>query len=121
MAEARPKTSDWANVCEKIINHLNSHGAIAQKVTSLKDSQADFLVSVSGSGAVETRTKTENKEFQFRGDIKTNVSHRGGLLLEDNYSGIGGWNPVSEKMAIDVLGIHVFKRFIKSLNKELEG
>ena len=58
---------------------------------------------------------------KFQGDISTRMTSGTRLILEDNYAGIGGWNPVSEQMAMDVLGIHVFKRFIKALNHEIEG
>ncbi len=115
------RTFRWKNVCEKIITHLNSHGALAKSVKTLTGNNADFLIHVEATGTVETRITATKKEYQFKGDITTRVNHQATLFLDDQYSGIGGWNPVSEKMAMEVLGIHVFKRFIKNLNKQLEG
>jgi hypothetical protein len=34
---------------------------------------------------------------------------------------MGGWNPVSSDMAMEVLGIHVSKRFTTLLEKQLDN
>jgi hypothetical protein len=113
---------DWANVCDKIVSHFNSNGAIAvRRRASSQDRDSDFQIQVNSSGNLNTRNSSGKTEYQFQGDISTRMSSGSQLFLEDIYSGIGGWNPVSEQMAMDVLGIHVFKRFIKTLNREIEG
>lgn len=111
----------WGNVCEKIVAHFNSQGAIAKIVSSLDQTTSDFSIHIKSLGNMNTRKISSHKEFQFNGDVISRIYQNDKIFLQDEYSGIGGWNPVSEKMAIEVLGIHVYKRFIKSLNKELEG
>jgi hypothetical protein len=112
----------WENVCDKIVSHFNSNGAIATLHNAgSNDTPSTFQIQVTSSGNLNTRDSSGKTEYQFQGDIGTRMTSGSQLVLEDNYSGIGGWNPVSEQMAMDVLGIHVFKRFIKALNHEIEG
>ncbi|MDC1286378.1 LPP20 family lipoprotein [Gammaproteobacteria bacterium] len=112
----------WENVCDKIVSHFNSNGAIAARYNAKgKDTPSAFRIQVTSSGNLNTRDSAGKIEYQFQGDISTRMTNGSQLILEDNYSGIGGWNPVSERMAMEVLGIHVFKRFIKALNREIEG
>jgi hypothetical protein len=123
--ECRYDSSDdlvWTNACDKIVSHFNSNGAIAARQNGLSSANnPEFKILVTGKGQLNQRNSSGKTEYQFQGDISTRLSSRSQLILEDTYSGIGGWNPVSGQMAMDVLGIHVYKRFIKALNKELEG
>lgn len=112
----------WNKVCDKIVSYFNSNGAIASKLSgSNAMADADFRIMVSSSGKINTRTSGDHTEYQYEGDINTRITEGSSPFLEDNYSGIGGWNPISEQMAMEVLGIHVYKRLIKTLNKEIEG
>lgn len=111
----------WNNVCDKIVTHFNSQGAIANKVTDTEDLSVDFVIKVDSLGEVNTRESAGNKEYQFKGEIEVVVFQLQKVLLQDRYSGIGGWNPISENMAMEVLGVHVYKRFINSLNQALKG
>jgi hypothetical protein len=51
------------------------------------------------------------KDWQFKGDVKTYVLNAGKSEFADNYTGIGGWNPISGEMAMDVIGIQAGRRF----------
>jgi len=66
------------------------------------------------SGALASRNNPENpmgKDWQFKGDVKTYVLDAGKPEFADTYTGIGGWNPVSGEMAMDVIGIQAGRRF----------
>ena len=52
-------------------------------------------------------------DHQFSGRIYSYVLHDGELEFKDKYTGTGGWNPVSEEMAVEVLGLNVAKRWKK--------
>jgi hypothetical protein len=65
-------------------------------------------------GALASRKNPENpmgKDWQFKGDIKTYVLDAGKPEFADAYAGIGGWNPISGEMAMDVIGIQAHRRF----------
>ena len=105
---------------DKIVSHFKSNGAIAtRRAANGGGADADFSVRVFSTGNVKTRAGSGSTEYQFEGDISTSIDSDARMIMEDNYSGIGGWNPVSEKMAMEVLGIHVYKRFVDRLNREL--
>ncbi len=66
------------------------------------------------SGALASRKNPDNpmgKDWQFKGDVKTYVLDGSKPEFADNYTGIGGWNPVSAEMAMDVIGIQAGRRF----------
>ena len=65
-------------------------------------------------GALASRKNPENpmgKDWQFKGDVKTYVLNAGKPEFADAYAGIGGWNPISGEMAMDVIGIQAHRRF----------
>ena len=43
--------------------------------------------------------------------MKTYVLNGAKAEFADNYTGIGGWNPISSEMAMDVIGIQAGRRF----------
>ena len=67
-------------------------------------------------GKTNTRQNAKNpsgNDHQFSGRIYSYVIHNGKLEFKDKYTGTGGWNPVSEEMAVEVLGLNVAKRWKK--------
>ncbi len=65
-------------------------------------------------GALASRKNPENpmgKDWQFKGDVKTYVLNGATPEFADAYIGIGGWNPISGEMAMDVIGIQAGRRF----------
>ena len=108
----------WNNICDKVISYFNQNGAVATDEAG-RSNYFDFSILIESRGQVKTRLKGDRNEYQFEGEVMTEVESDGSSFLEDSYSGIGGWNPISEKMAIDVLGVHVYKRFIDALHRQL--
>ena len=51
------------------------------------------------------------RDYQFKGQLTSYVLNGGAAEFNDQYSGIGGWNPVSSEMAMDVLAIQAGRRF----------
>ena len=67
-------------------------------------------------GKVKQRKNQKNPsgaDHQFSGRIYSFVVNDGALDFKDKYSGTGGWNPISEEMAVEVLGLNAAKRFRK--------
>ena len=90
---------------------------------SLIDTAQDNQVVVTASGRIVRRDSERSpmgEEVRFAGTINT-LLIGGGTEVEESYSGMGGWNPVGEDMAMEVLGIHAFRRFRDLLERHLNN
>jgi F0F1-type ATP synthase membrane subunit b/b' len=129
-------TDDWGKPCESLQGFLSGFGAMdadypditsdqlvklayrlnksLKAAAKLKDN-GRVLIFVA-KGKIKTRSNARNpmgSDYQFSGRIYSYVIHNGKLEFKDKYTGTGGWNPVSEEMAVEVLGLNVAKRWKK--------
>jgi hypothetical protein len=69
---------------------------------------------MAAKGKLNTRENADNpfgEDVRFAGEIRTVAQKKGKPHFQDRYKGAGGWNPMGEEMAMDVLALHVFKRW----------
>jgi hypothetical protein len=74
----------------------------------------DLVFVMAARGKLSTRENAENpfgEDVRFAGEIRTAAQKNGSASFQDRYKGAGGWNPMGEEMAMDVLALHVFKRW----------
>lgn len=129
-------TDDWGKPCENLQGFLSGYGAVeadypdmsaaqlvqlaykldkSKKAASKLISNGRVLIFVA-KGKVKQRKNTKNplgNDHQFSGRVYTYVVNNGKLDFKDKYTGTGGWNPVSQDMAVEVLGLNVAKRWKK--------
>ena len=127
---------DWDKPCENLQGFLNGFGALdaaypdmsASEIVSLatrmsksarsagKLKQHGRVLLFVAKGKIKQRSNSKNPlgtDHQFSGRIYSYVIDNGKLVFSDKYSGTGGWNPVSEEMAVEVLGLNVARRWKK--------
>lgn len=137
-------SDDWGKPCENMQGFLAGFGAIdgaypdldASVLTKLayrldKDKSAASALDLKGrvllfvaKGKLKQRKNAKNpmgQDHQFSGRIYSYVINDGKLDFKDKYSGTGGWNPVSEEMAVEVLGLNVAKRFRQQYLKHIRN
>ena len=130
--EAGGKAQPWNRACADLTSLLTESGAARVDASAATPAQAAALarecaqgcarapggggltVVFFASGDLKSRNDAQNpmgKDWQFKGQIDTYVLDAGKPQFADRYSGIGGWNPVSADMAMDVVGIQAGRRF----------
>lgn len=126
------RAEHWNRACADMTSLLNESGAASVSANALTPAQAagiaescargcakapggtGLTVVFYASGAMASRKNPDNpmgKDWQFKGDVKTYVLNGTKADFADTYTGIGGWNPVSAEMAMDVIGIQAGRRF----------
>lgn len=127
---AKPRA--WDRVCADTQALLASHGALRVSVPDADPAQQaqwvekcrngcqeaalaqDLAIVMFAQGSMATRNNKENpmgRDHQFKGQVTSYVLNKGKAEFNDQYNGIGGWNPVSADMAMDVLAIQAGNRF----------
>jgi len=126
----------WDKVCDTLGDFIKSHGALSARITrksklhlsaketvesavdldSMKElaQDVDYLMVFVATGRVKSRANSKNlmgKDYQFSGKIYSYLINRGEVEFKDKYRGVGGWNPISDDMAMEVLGLNVAKRW----------
>lgn len=130
--KAGAKAEHWTRACADMTSLLNESGAASvsaneqspQAGAAVAEScvrgcarapgRAELTLVFYASGALNSRKNPDNpmgKDWQFKGEVKTYVLNGTQTDFADNYQGIGGWNPVSAEMAMDVIGIQAGRRF----------
>jgi len=130
--QAGAKAEYWNRACADMTSLLTESGAARVAANELAPSTAAVLAEACARGCVKapggegltlvffasgnlaSRKNLENpmgKDWQFKGDVKTYVLNGSKAEFADNYTGIGGWNPISAEMAMDVIGIQAGRRF----------
>ncbi|MBW1891239.1 MAG: LPP20 family lipoprotein, partial [Deltaproteobacteria bacterium] len=74
----------------------------------------DLVFVMAARGKLNRRENAKNpfgEDVQFAGEIRTAAQKKGKVYFQDRYRGAGGWNPMGAEMAMDVLALHVFKRW----------
>ena len=124
------RASVWEKPCQEIAAILKQHGAVvirsqqsADELMSLLEQAGhdeieteQMLLLVAADGQMKTRSSTKNpsgKDFQFEGKMSNYLVNDIGVELGDSFAGVGGWNPISANMAMDVLSLNVVKRWEK--------
>ena len=83
----------------------------------------DLIFIMVAKGRLNKRENANNpfgEDVQFAGEIRTIVLRTGKVHFSDQYRGATGWNPMGEEMCMDVLAIHVFKRWQAKYAKYIE-
>lgn len=135
---------EWDKPCEKIASFLQSYGALSGVDSGLmpgeivkmayqlnKNSAAASKLKGKGrvllfvaKGKIKNRKNPKNpmgEDHQFTGKIYSYLLDNGKLEFRDKYTGTGGWNPVSEEMAMEVLGLNVAKRWKSQYLKHIKN
>ena len=60
-------------------------------------------------------------DYQFKGKLLTRVVSDASDEFADNYSGVGGWNPISRDMAMEVLALQVSRRWQDKYYQQMVG
>jgi len=137
-------TDDWGKPCENLQGFLGGFGAVeadypdmtsdqlvklaykldkSSKAASRLKDNGRVLIFVA-KGKVKQRGNAKNpagNDHQFSGRIYSYVLNNGRLEFKDKYTGTGGWNPVSEEMAVEVLGLNVAKRWKKKFLQHIRN
>ena len=127
-----PKPKSWERVCADTQALLSSHGALRVNVPDAGPAQQaqwaekcrngckeaaltqDLAIVLYATGAMASRNNKDNpmgRDHQFKGQVTSYVLNQGKAEFNDQYNGIGGWNPISADMAMDVLAIQAGNRF----------
>ncbi len=130
--KAGGKTDEWNRACADLTTMLTDSGASRVEAGALSPAKAAAIaescargcssppggagltVVFVASGELKSRNNPENpmgKDWQFKGEVNSYVLNSGKPEFADRYTGIGGWNPVSAEMAMDVIGIQAGRRF----------
>lgn len=135
---------EWDKPCENISSFLQSYGALSGVDTGMESSEivkmayqldknsavADKLknkgrvVLFVAKGKIKNRSNPKNpmgEDHQFTGKVYSYLLENGKLEFRDKYTGTGGWNPVSEEMAMEVLGLNVAKRWKSKYLKHIQN
>jgi hypothetical protein len=89
---------------------------------SLKD-KGRVVVFVA-KGKIKNRDNPKNpmgQDHQFTGKVYSYLLENGKLEFRDKYTGTGGWNPVSEEMAMEVVGLNAAKRWKSQYLKHIKN
>lgn len=130
----------WEDLCDRIRNKISSYGAIVEeedfsdrdlkkiirrkhrsKILARMNKYEKKMLFVA-SGSMNSRKSKKNpggEDYQFKGKFTTQMLSGKKLEFSDKFSGAGGWNPVSEDMAMEILGVHIEKRWVKKFEKSL--
>lgn len=142
--DLRGGIDEWDKPCENIASFLQSYGALSGVDTGLmpdqivklayqldKNSAAANKLKDKGRvlmfvarGKIKNRNNPRNpmgEDHQFTGKVYSYLLDNGKLEFRDKYTGTGGWNPVSEEMAMEVLGLNVAKRWKSQYLKHIKN
>lgn len=130
--KAGNKVQSWNRACADLTSLLTESGAAKVDASELTPAKAaavaescargcsdapgggGLTIAFVASGELKSRANSENpmgRDWQFKGEINSYVLNAGKPEFADRYTGIGGWNPVSAEMAMDVIGIQAGRRF----------
>lgn len=110
----------WSKPCDAAASFIQAHGGIAED----DESAATLVLEIAASGQLNTRENARNPngvDYQFSGSVSTRMTDSGETVYSDEYSGVGGWNPISQAMALEVLGVHASRRFEDGYKEMVTG
>ena len=130
----------WNKACDGLNNIIRPLGAdVAVKAQALSSAQLQALqkgeipsglgesdklvLGVVALGKMHSRVDRDPQgrghEYQFEGGMTTILLENGTPVFSDRFQGTTGWNPISQEMVMDVLGINVVKRWQNKFSKFL--
>jgi len=132
--ETGESTSQWAKIHDELTNFIQEMGGTPVQAGNMPGAaqivhfsqtpgqawdialpaSVDLVFVMAAKGKLNTRENADNpfgEDVRFAGEIRTAAQKRGVVYFQDRYRGAGGWNPMGEEMAMDVLALHVFKRW----------
>jgi len=124
----------WDSACARAATFLQGSGAVVVNASGLgapaqvveaatrlaadpsavPATDAEWLLLLVADGQLNRRagqTGAGRQDHQFEGSAYAFVIGAGATEFSDAFRGVGGWNPVSGEMAVDVLGIHLIDRW----------
>jgi len=131
---AGPSAVSWNKIHDEMTNFIQEMGGITVQTVNTRDAEqivrfsqdpgtpwdlslsgtVDLIFVVAAKGKLGRRENADNpfgEDVRFAGEIRTVAQKDGKPHFQDRYKGAGGWNPMGEEMAMDVLALHVFKRW----------
>jgi len=123
----------WPKMCDSVVSHLGGIGTAAT-ANAVRVPPEDLKRLLNEGGAPPRASAEElpmvflaqgefkrrkdpdggaggGFEYQFEGTVGAVVFEGDKPAFTDRFQGITGWNPISEKMVEDVLGLNVFRRW----------
>ncbi len=95
--------------------------AAAQRLMRQRD--LDLLLVMTATGQMNERAGQGGgapASYQFSGAVRTDVLSPDKVLFSDHYNAVTGWNPVGRAMCLDVLSVHVLRKWKSPYLKYLE-
>ena len=125
---------EWPKIHDELLNHIEGYGGSSMRLKAGSDLKqilsiskeptgawpvdavpdTDIVMVAVADGKFNKRDNPKNpfgEDVQFAGEIRTITLKNGTLYFSDRYRGATGWNPMGEEMCMDVLALHVFKRW----------
>ncbi|MGJ8669167.1 MAG: LPP20 family lipoprotein [Oceanococcus sp.] len=116
--------SDWPRACQELRKRAIEHGARSVSAATNAErnmsclsrscaSKGQVLLIALGNGEVNQRDNAKNpngEDFRYQGEVGLAIAQGTSLNFVDKFSGIGGWNPVSQTMALEVLALQLLRR-----------
>jgi hypothetical protein len=84
--------------------------------------ETEIVIIVTAQGKLNQRKNPQNpfgEDVQFAGEFYNNVQRKGTVTFTDQYRAMSGFNPMGEKMCMEVTALNVFKRFKARYLKQL--
>jgi hypothetical protein len=134
------ETKPWPKMRDEVAGFLQGKGArlaltnaaplsVAEAVTYAADPEgkpprpyAGLLAVLVADGTVNRRKgESGGEECQFSGEIRLVFARDGRQVFASRFQGTGGWNPMGEAMCMDVLALHIAKRWQAEHLRRLTG
>jgi len=142
--QTKESSAKWTKIGDELLTFIQSKGASSIPVPATIDIQntinlsadsnvpwadekmqdVDIIFVLTAVGKLNQRENAKNpfgEDVQFAGEIRTSVHKSEKLFFSDRYKGATGWNPMGEDMVMDVLALHVFKRWQQQYLKQLQN
>ncbi len=132
------KVVAWHKACDGLDAQLRALGARVERAPALEGAQVEQLAEqgvpdglvrderlvllLVADGRVATRAAAQPgaaNEYQFDGRMAVVLLDGTQQVFADRFSGMTGWNPVSQQMVMEVLALNMVKRWQKMFGKFL--
>ena len=127
------RSEPWPKLYNEMTQHLKSVGAniivppsalSVEKIIALSGQpekiskiealeEAEIVIIVTAQGKLNQRKNPQNpfgEDVQFAGEFYNIVQREGTVTFADRYRAMSGYNPMGEKMCMEVTALNVFKR-----------
>ena len=125
----------WEKACDALRETITLYGAIvssskpvsdvANTATNKVQAKSKHIdITLLASGTFESRNNPKNPngtDYRFNGKVNQQITNTNHIIMKDSFSGLTGWNPVSENFALDLLALNLSKRFKSKLSYALSN